>query len=418
MTQDGAVFVMPRNTSEWASAKGVWIAAAGWANAARRRYGHAWVATPEGVFDPDDVLRRTARASVPQRSTVTRWSPETLKTLVKDVRRWRVASQYRVTDDATFRDVELEFVWQHHDLFHRAGEDLAHRSRCPIVSFVHAPQVWEARGWGVKRPGWGPLLERHGERPQLLASDVVACVSDAVRAQVVQMGVPEQRTVVCPTGVDAEQFGPQVSGAAVREQLHLVDQFVVGWIGSFRGFHGLDGLLESFATLTRRVATAKLLLVGGGPEADSVHDAVRRLGLDHSVVFAGEVAHGDMPGYLAAMDVAVVNAPKGEAFHYSPQKLREYMAAQVAVVAPAIGDVSQLARDGQEALLFAAGDTHELANRLVVLATDADLRSRIARAGRERVLATGTWDAQLDHLVHSDAFTAAKARMRPVKQVP
>jgi len=283
---------------------------------------------------------------------------------------------------------------------------------------VHAPQVWEARGWGVKRPGWGPLLERHGERPQLLASDVVVCVSDAVRAQVVQIGVPEQCTVVCPTGVDAEQFGPQVSGAAVREQLHLVDQFVVGWIGSFRSFHGLEGLLESFATLTRRVATAKLLLVGGGPDAESVHDAVRRLDLHHSVVFAGEVAHGDMPGYLAAMDVAVVNAPKGEAFHYSPQKLREYMAAQVAVVAPDIGDVSHLARDGEEALLFAAGDTNELANRLVVLATDADLRARIARAGRERVLATGTWDAQLDHLVRSDAFGAAVARTRPVKQVP
>jgi glycosyltransferase involved in cell wall biosynthesis len=285
------------------------------------------------------------------------------------------------------------------------------------VSFVHAPQVWEAKSWGVARPGWGPLLERQGERPQLLASDVVVCVSDAVRAQVVQMGVPEQRTVVCPTGVDAEQFGPQVSGEAVRQQLHLVDELVVGWIGSFRSFHGLDGLLESFAALTRTVDAAKLLLVGGGPEAASVHDAVRRFGLDDTVVFAGEVAHGDMPRYLAAMDVAVVNAPKGEAFHYSPQKLREYMAAQLAVVAPDIGDVSHLARDGQEALLFEAGDTSELSSRLLLLATDPALRARIARAGRDRVLATGTWDAQLDHLVRSDAFGAATARTRPVKRV-
>src|SRR3954463_3605135 len=81
----GAVFVMPRRTNEWASAKGVWIAAAGWANAARRRYGHAWVATPEGVFDPDEILRRTAHVALPERSTLTRRSPETAKTFVKDV---------------------------------------------------------------------------------------------------------------------------------------------------------------------------------------------------------------------------------------------------------------------------------------------------------------------------------------------
>ena len=291
----GAVFVMPRRTNEWASAKGVWIAAAGWANAARRRYGHAWVATPDGVFDPDDIMRRTAAVATAQRSTLTRRSPEMVKTFVKDLRRWQFASRYHVAEDERLRAIDLEFVWQHHDLFHRAGEQLARVHECPVVSFVHAPQVWEARSWGVARPGWGSLLERYGERPQLLASDVVVCVSDAVRAQVVKMGVREERTVICPTGVDGEQFGPPVSGARVREQLRLTDHFVVGWIGSFRSFHGLDGLLESFATLTRTVADARLLLVGDGPALESVQDAVRRLDLDAAVVFAGEVPHDEMP---------------------------------------------------------------------------------------------------------------------------
>jgi glycosyltransferase involved in cell wall biosynthesis len=406
-SERGAVFVMPRHTNEWASAKGVWIAAAGWAAAARRRYGHGWVATPDGVFDPDEVLRRTASVAIPQRSSMTRRSPEVAKTFVKDVRRWRIATRYRVEDDPTLRDARIEFVWQHHDLFHRAGELLAQACRCPLVSFVHAPQVWEARSWGVARPGWGPLLERYGERPQLVASDVVVCVSDVVRTEVVRLGVPRERTVVCPTGVDAEHFGPQISGQRIRAQFDLMGRFVVGWIGSFRSFHGLEGLLDAFATLHREIASAQLLLVGGGPALESVRKAVRQRDLGDAVVFAGEAPHREVPEFLAAMDVAVVNAPKDEAFHYSPQKLREYMAAQVAVVAPKVGDVADLARDGEEALLFDAGDTVALTARLLELANDAQLRDRVARAGRARVLVTGTWDAQLEHLVTSDAFAAA-----------
>jgi glycosyltransferase involved in cell wall biosynthesis len=403
--------------NEWATAKGVWIAAAGWAAAAERRYGHAWVATPDGVVDPAQVTSRTATASAPERSTWVRRSPEIVKTFVKDLRRWRFASRYHVDPHAVPRDVTLEFVWQHHDLFHRAGEELARARGCPIVSFVHAPQVWEARSWGVARPGWGRLLERHGERPQLTASDVVVCVSDEVQAQVVRLGVASERTIVCPTGVDARQFGPHVAGTEVRERLDLTDRFVVGWIGSFRGFHGLDGLVDAFSMLRRDVENASLLLVGGGPALQSVQDDVRQRGLGDAVVFAGEVPHDDVPQYVAAMDVAVVNAPKDEAFHYSPQKLREYMAAEVAVVAPALGDVGALARDSKEALLFEPGDTGALAALLFALAREPELRATIARGARRRVLAAGTWDAQLDRLVRSDAFTAATARVRQTHSV-
>ena len=94
------------------------------------------------------------------------------------------------------------------------------------------------------------------------------------------------------------------------------------------------------------------------------------------------------------------------------------MAAEVAVVAPNIGDVASLARDGTEALLFEPEDTYALSSRMVVLATDDELRVRIARAGRQRVLTTGTWDAQLDRLVRSDAFETATARVRQAASRP
>ena len=91
----------------------------------------------------------------------------------------------------------------------RAGAPLALRHRCPLVSYVHAPQVWEAAQWGVRRPGWGRLVERYGERPQLVASDVVAVVSDEVAAQVARLGVDERRILVSPMAVDARAIRPR-----------------------------------------------------------------------------------------------------------------------------------------------------------------------------------------------------------------
>ena len=105
-------------------------------------------------------------------------------------------------------------VWQHHDLFQSPGQAISRRHRCPLVSFVDAPLVWEARRWGVARPGWGRLVERYGEWPQLRASDVVACLSDEVAHEVVRLGVPRERIVFSPTAVDVDRFAPAAPSAA------------------------------------------------------------------------------------------------------------------------------------------------------------------------------------------------------------
>ena len=85
-------------------------------------------------------------------------------------------------------DFQPSFVWQHHDLFHRWGLDAAHRLGVPSVLFVDAPQVWEAKKWGVNRPIWGPWLERLMESPTLSDASLVACVSEDVRDAVARAG--------------------------------------------------------------------------------------------------------------------------------------------------------------------------------------------------------------------------------------
>lgn len=399
----GAVFVMPRSSTAWAGSAALWITVAGWAAAAERRFGAAWVVTPDATAAPRQALDFATPAPRPARPSARRlraWVPEVAVTAAKDVRRLVASRGFRRLAGAQpWDEVRLELVWQHHDLFAGPGAALARRRRAPLVSFVHAPQVWEAARWGVRRPLWGRWIERLSERRQLLAADLVACVSEEVAAEVRRLGVPAERVLVTPMSVDARRFHPGVSGDEVRERYGLGGRFVLGWTGSFRRFHGLDLLVRAFAELAAVRPETRLLLVGDGPEAGPIRRLAGELGVAGHVVWTGAVPPRDVPAHVAAMDAAVVTARDAASFHYSPLKLREYMMCGKPVVVPAAGEMTRTLRDGREAVFYRPGSVADLRRALLGLLDDPARAREIAAAGRRFAAAEGTWDAQLDRLL-------------------
>ncbi len=409
MTRSTALFVMPRSSDAWGGAAALWITAAGWAAAADRLVGRGVVITPDSVASAAQVLDWTGRAVAASRSAPAKALPEGLKVAAKDVRQWHQQKRYRRSIDATrWSDAKVPFVWQHHDLFHRAGESLARRLEVPLVAYVHAPQVWEARCWGVKRPLTGAILERIGEAPSLRASDLVACVSEEVADQLVRLGVREDRVLVAPMSVDPERFTPAASGADVRERYGLGDAVVIGWTGSFRRFHGLDRLLDSVAALGDAGVRAHLLLVGDGQERGLLEAHAQDLGIADRVVFTGAVPHEQIPSFLAAMDAAAVTADRAEAFHYSPLKLREYLACGLPVVAPAAGEMGRDFVSGRELLVYEPDRPGALADALLALLGDPELAKRLGNGGRELVVAKYSWDRQLQKVLDALGLPAGE----------
>lgn len=380
-----------------------WISTSGWAAAAERELGHAWIVTRDGVRSSEAVRAGAARAVTGPAGPVRRarrWLPVPMKTLAKDVREAGRARRFRVPARGPWDHLtgDLAFVWQRHELFHRAGLQLADDLGVPSVLFVPALHVWQAERWAVGRPGWGRWLERRAEAPALHAATLVACGSDLVAEQVQRLGVPDERLLVTPTGVDLMQFAGDGRREETRRALGLADQFVVGWTGSFRGFHRLEHLVEAAAG----AAGTTLLLVGDGPERSRIEQHAARAGV--RAVFTGMVPHDDLPGLLAAMDVGVVLAAPGEPFHYSPLKLAEYLAAGLPVVAP---DVEQLAgrlHAGVDAELYPAGDLGALASVLGALRSDPERRRRLGEAAR-RASSAWSWDHQVRRVC--DALAAA-----------
>lgn len=396
------VFSMPRTPEGWGGAAALWVTVAGWAAAAQARFGASVVVTPRGILSVEQSLAASALAASPRpgsarvKSTVL--AP--LRTLTSDVGKLTSGLAYKrkIAEFAADRAAQTQFVWSHHELFHDAPVTLAKDLGVPLVAYVHAPVVWEARRWGVRRPGWGTMLERLVEAPSLRKADLVACASDDVADAVVRLGVPREKTLLSSMAVDADRFRPDVDARSVRNSLGIDDEFVVGWVGSFRRFHGVELAVDALSQVRLSVPNAVLLLVGEGFERAAIEAHAARLGLSNVVRFSGQVPNDELPRFVGAFDAAVVTAREGQAFHYSPLKLREYMAAGRPIVAPDIGEIGRTIDDGREALLYPPGDVDILARRLIEIASDRQLAVALGDNARSFAVATSTWRSRLDQV--------------------
>jgi glycosyltransferase involved in cell wall biosynthesis len=393
------LFFIPNRAAGQTAPVTSWISVASWAKAAIRLWGKAWIVTPEGVMAPDEIMHRAsdpqALKGPPGPSSMRRMVPTTVKTGLKDVRKAVEARRFRDSGQVgPWTSEEVRFVWQRHDLFHDAGLVTARELDRPLVVFTPALIVHEAAGWGVRRPGWQGWLEKRAEAPVLRAANLVACGSEEIAELVLRLGVSPDRILVTPNGVDPDMFSPDRDGTKVRRRLGLENRFVIGWVGSFRRFHGLEMALEAMRQIEAQIPEATLLLVGDGLERDRIAETVRTLSL-RNVVMTGTVGYLDIPEYVAAMDVAIITDRGAGSFHYSPLKLREYMSAGKPVIAPRVGEISRWLSHGEDAVLIDSGDTEGLAAALLHLHDQPETRRRLGVAARQKILDEATWDIQL-----------------------
>ena len=152
------------------------------------------------------------------------------------------------------------------------------------------------------------------------------------------------------------------------------------------------------------------MMVGDGQERRRTQALAAELGL-RNVHFTGTVPYDEMPSYVRAMDVALL-ADDGEAdYHYSPLKLREYMAAGVAVVAPRVEQIAEDLTDGVDSLLVAPGDAHDLSIAIDRLIGDDRLRGRLAGAARAKAERDWSWDSAVARV--REALERAMSRSGP-----
>jgi glycosyltransferase involved in cell wall biosynthesis len=221
-----------------------------------------------------------------------------------------------------------------------------------------------------------------------------------------QLGVPADRLLVAPDGVNLARFEGLPGRAACREDLDLPrDAFLVGYVGRLHTLgmgKGLDTLVEALAQLRDAMRPVHLCLVGGPDEAaEAVRQHAVEIGLPDAVLTFGQVHPDAVPRYLHAFDVCAMPFPWTTHFAYyaSPMKLFEYMASGTPIVATDLPSTAEIVRDGESALLVPPDDADALAGALRRLRDDPALGERLAARARSEV-AGYTWEARAQRILH------------------
>lgn len=398
-----AIFVMPRSSKSWKGAEALWITVGGWADAAQKKLGNAIVLTTDRLAKADEVINYPIEGNsddiIHSKKTVLRFLPIYLKTFLKDLKLWYVYGRKKnLNFELPINKEDVSFIWEQHDFFPGIGYSLSKKYQVPFIKYVHAPQVWESKKWGVKRPVWGRFMEKI-ESNSLRKADIVACVSPQVVEKLVNLGIEKDKILVSPMAVNPSLF-EGIDSSSIYKKYDLKDKFVIGWIGSFRSFHGLDILLETFKEVVREIPNACLLLVGDGSEKKKISELAKKLSIEKSVVFTGRKKFEEIPLYVNTFDLAVVSASKVSDFHYSPLKLREYLGAGKATLAPNAGEIPQVFKDNLHLKLYNVGEVKDTANLIIDLAKSEETRKSIGLNGKKFIQENATWEVELNKVMN------------------
>lgn len=215
-----------------------------------------------------------------------------------------------------------------------------------------------------------------------LCDAVVAISAEVQRVQLQRSRTPSSRVTLIPNGVQVDTFvdADQRAVDALADEWHIAPHTPV--IGTLARLHEQKGhvyLLDAVARLRRELPTIKVLVVGDGALRRPLEAQSQDLGLSDAVIFTG--TRREVPEILALLDVFVLPS----LWEGLPIALLEAMAAGLPVVATPVGGVPEVVVDGATGLLVPPRDPEALANAILALLRQPDLRCRMGSAGQARV---------------------------------
>lgn len=229
--------------------------------------------------------------------------------------------------------------------------------------------------------------------------DVLVCVSETLKKIVVSdLGIPSEKVIVVPNGVDTDFMAPQQ-----HKTKHVFEGFTVGFVGRLYAWAGLDLLLKVLFDLRAEGLDLSLVVVGDGAMKVVWESQVQQLGISANVAFVGQVPWVEVPQYISGFDVCYsgqVQLQIGK-MYLSPMKLYEYMAMAKPAVASAFEDARLLIRDGETGFLFAAGDKDDLKRVLVRAYQSRSLLAEMGRKAREEIETNHSWTARVQTMVEN-----------------
>ncbi|MCV2355492.1 glycosyltransferase, exosortase A system-associated [Paucibacter sp. B2R-40] len=274
------------------------------------------------------------------------------------------------------------------------------RMGIPVVYEVRA--FWEDAAVDHGTTQEGSLryrLTRRMETHALKRADHVFTICEGLRADIVARGIAHGKVTVIPNAVDIDNFEPGgQADEGLKASLGLSGAVVLGFIGSFYAYEGLDLLLDALPLLLQHRSDVRVLLVGGGPQEAALKEQAQRLGMQDKVIFTGRVPHTDVNRYYDLVDALVYPRHSMRLTELvTPLKPLEAMAQGRLLVASDVGGHRELIQHDRTGILFKAGQVDSLLESVLSLLAQPERWASLRAAGRRFVEEQRNWRVSVNN---------------------
>ncbi len=306
-------------------------------------------------------------------------------------------------------DVVYQLYGRLKQVIHQEQPDVLH-AHSPCLNGLAA--LWAGRKFNIPvvyemRASWEDAAVSHGtcvendlryrvsralETFVLKRVDKITTICEGLKGDIEVRGIPKEKIHVIPNAVNIEQFKPLAEkNQSIVQNLALEGKFVVGFIGSFYEYEGLDLLIKAVSELKYQCPNLVLLLVGGGQAKDTLQQLAQSLGVGQRVHFIGRVNHSEVNNYYSVVDIlAYPRLPIRLTELVTPLKPLEAMAMGKPCIASDVGGHKELIGHEVDGFLFKAGSVESLCEHLLALYSREDFCD-IIKKGRSKVQNDRNW---------------------------
>lgn len=279
------------------------------------------------------------------------------------------------------------------------------------------PFVYEVSGlWEVvhESRATAPQRKHETERMRYLEAmtakkaDIVFTLTGAMKDELILRGVDESKISILPNCTNPDKFKPKSKDKDLLEKLGIEEsESIIGYIGSFQDYEGLDDLIDACEILHQKNPSLKfrLLLVGDGPYFKNITEKIAKSIVKERIILTGRVPHAHAADYYSIVDIAPFPRKSWPVCEMvSPMKPLEALAMEKTVLVSSVSALSEMVVNNETGFIFEKGSTVDLAERLAYLINNPSVREKVGTRAREWVYKNRTW-TQISKIFSSSVNT-------------
>lgn len=357
--------------------------------AAFRRLGHeVYPVIIGGVEINDDEKDNAKQAGL--KSIIKKITPKIVWETAKDFGLIKQDRKAKLSLIHAVNDFKPDLIYERANYLQTSGVEVAKEFNTYHILEVNSPYIEE------RKKLQGDTLykgAKNREKAQLKLTDKIVVVSSALKEYFIrEQKIDATKFIVTPNAINLVEIEANKS----KDVDEVKDkELVIGFVGSFFSWHGIDLLINAFAKVQSDFDNLKLLIVGDGDLREELMSLAASLGVDGDVIFTGSVPHRRVYNYIEKMDICVMAKSN---WYGSPVKIFEYGALGKAIIAPDNIPVKDVMVDKVDGLLIAP-KVAQLTEALRSLIMDEKLRTRLGSNFKKKVINHHTWDCMAEMIL-------------------